>query len=164
MRKKKKKNANLKSLTSTARKDQATEKKFALRELTPTLCDQLQRELFNACQSVAKSYGLVVEGGELSDIDLRNSFSIDFRVGIPLSDGKLYSSDKALFEALAPQFGLMPSDYQKTFFYRSDVYKIVAINPNRPKYPIIANRVADGKTFKFTANSVAAYLQNHYSI
>ena len=159
-----KRKVNFKSFTSIAKKTEATKKKLVLRDLTPALCNQLQQELFDACQKVAKSHGLVVEGGELNDIDLRNSFSIDFRVGIPLSDGRLYSPDKALFQALAPQFGLMSSDYQKTFSFRGNLYKIVGLNPNRPKYPILASRVTDGKSFKFTASSVAAYLQSQNSI
>jgi len=41
------------------------------RNLTPGLCDRLRREMMKACLNVAETYGLTVEGGELSDIDLR---------------------------------------------------------------------------------------------
>jgi len=128
------------------------------RNLTPPLCKQLARDLLVACRKVAESHGLSVEGGDLSDIDLRHGFDIHFRVGIPMPDGSLFSHDKALFEVLAPSFGLEPSDFGRTFRTGGEMFRITAINPNRPKYPISAERLADGRGFKFTAENVAAYL------
>jgi len=61
------------------------------RNLTPALCKQLSRDLLAACRKAAESHGLAVEGGELSDIDLRHGFDIRFRVGIPMPDGSLFS-------------------------------------------------------------------------
>jgi hypothetical protein len=116
--------------------------------------------MMQACLKVAETHGLTVEGGELSDIDLRHGFDISFRVGIPMEDGAIYSPEKALFEVLAPHFGLEPSDYGQTFRSRGDLYRIVAINPNRPKYPISTERVSDGRGFKMPAENVVMYLQN----
>lgn len=129
------------------------------RNLTPELCDRLRRDMMKACLAVAKTHGLTVEGGDLSDIDLHHSFEIRFRVGIPQLDGAIYSPDKAMFEVLAPHFGLKPSDYGRTFRSRDELFRIVAINPNRPKYPVSAERVSDGRGFKFPADNVAMYLQ-----
>jgi len=130
------------------------------RNLTPELCNRLRRDLMKACLDVAKAHGLTVEGGELSDIDLQNSFDISFRIGIPMPDGTIYSPNKAIFEVLAPHFGLKPTDHGRTFRARDELYRIVAINPNRPKYPIGAERVSDGRGFKFPVESVMMYLQN----
>ena len=113
-----------------------------------------------ACLKVAQTHGLTVEGGDLSDIDLRHGFEISFHVGIPMENGAIYSPNKALFEVLAPHFGLEPSDYSRTFRSRGDIYRVVAINPNRPKYPISTERVSDGRGFKMPAESVVMYLQN----
>jgi len=132
----------------------------APRNLTPALCERLRRDLLNACQKAAETHGLTVEGGELSDIDLRHGFDIGFRVGIPMADGSIYSSEKALFEVLAEHFGLKPSDHGRTFKARNETFRIAAINPNRPKYPISVERVADGRGFKFPAEDVILYLQN----
>ena len=112
-----------------------------------------------ACLKVAETHGLTVEGGELSDVDLRHGFDISFRVGIPMEDGAIYSPDKAMFEVLAPHFGLEPSDYRQTFKTGGDLHRIVGINPNRPKYPISTERVSDGRGFKMPAENVALYLQ-----
>lgn len=143
-----------------AQVSQASSKAPPPRNLTPELCDRLRRDLMKACLSVAETHGLTVERGELNDIDLRHGFDISFRVGIPMADGAIYSSDKALFEVLAPHFGLEPSDYGRMFKSRDEAFRIVAINPNRPKYPIGAERVSDGRGFKFPADNVVMYLQN----
>ncbi|MBA50452.1 MAG: hypothetical protein CMI51_15750, partial [Paracoccus sp.] len=41
---------------------------------------------------------------------------------------------------------------------RGETFRIMAINPNRTKYPISVERVADARGFKFTAENVAMYL------
>jgi hypothetical protein len=130
------------------------------RNLTPELCNRLRRDMLKACLNVAEAHGLTVEGGELSDIDLRHGFDISFRVGIPMADGAIYSPEKAMFEVLAPQFGLKPSDYGRTFRARDELFRVVAINPIRPKYPISVERVSDGRGFKFPVDDVVMYLQN----
>lgn len=129
------------------------------RNLTPELCGRLRRDMMKACLTVAETHGLTVEGGDLADIDLRHSFEISFRVGIPQEDGEIYSPGRALFEVLAPHFGLEPADHGRTFRSKDELFRIVAINPNRPKYPISAERVADGRGFKFPAENVVMYLQ-----
>jgi len=129
------------------------------RNLTPGLCNRLRRDLLVACRQVAETHGLTVEGGDLSDVDLRHGFGIQFRVGIPLPDGSLFSHDKALFDVLAPSFGLEPSDHGRVFRTGGEAFRITAINPNRPKYPISAERLADGRSYKFSADNVAAYLK-----
>ena len=139
---------------------QASSKVSTPRNLTPELCDRLRRDMMKACLNVAEAHGLTVEGGDLIDIDLRHGFDISFRVGIPMEDGAIYSPDKAMFEALAPSFGLEPSDYGRTFRMRGDLFRIVAINPNRPKYPISTERVADGRGFKMPVENVVMYLQS----
>jgi hypothetical protein len=130
------------------------------RNLTPGLCDRLRRELMKACQDVAETHGLTIEGGDLSDIDLHHGFDIGFRVGIPMENGALYSPDKAMFGVLAQHFGLKPSDHGRTFKARGETFRIAAINPNRPKYPISVERIADGRGFKFPAEDVRLYLRN----
>lgn len=137
----------------------ATTKVPPPRNLTPALCNRLRRDMMEACLAVTETHGLTVEGGDLADIDLRHSFEINFRVGIPQANGEIYSPEKAMFEVLAPQFGLAPSDYGKTFRTSGELHRIVGINPNRPKYPISTERVSDGRGFKMLAENVAMYLQ-----
>lgn len=130
------------------------------RNLTPALSERLCRDLLAACRQIAETHGLAVEGSDLSDIDLRHGFDIGFRVGIPTTDGSLFLHEKAVFEALAESFGLEPSDYARNFRTGGETFRVTAINPNRPKYPINAERVADGRKYKFAAENVVLYLSH----
>jgi hypothetical protein len=77
--------------------------------------------MMQACLKVAETHGLTVEGGELSDIDLRHGFDISFRVGIPMEDGAIYSPEKRSLKFLHHILALShltmgrPSDHAETF-------------------------------------------------
>lgn len=80
------------------------------------MCQHLSHDLLPARQQFAEIHGLTVEGGDMSDINLRYGFDIQFRVGIPMQDGSLFSHEKTMFEVLAPHFGLEPSDLMEPRF------------------------------------------------
>jgi len=128
------------------------------RNLTPGLCERLRKEMLEACRNVAERHGLAVEGGDISDVNLRRGFDIQFRVGIPLEDGALFEPEKAMFEVMADMYGLKPSDFGRTFSTGRETFRITAIHPNRPKYPISVERIPDKRGFKFTAEDVILYL------
>lgn len=129
------------------------------RNLTPVLCQRLSQEMLKACQDVAARHGLVVEAKEVAGVDLRWGFDIAFRVSIPLSDGTALDPERLRFEALADAFGLSATDYGRQFSTGRETFRLVGIDPRRPKYPISAERISDGQGFKFTAGQVALLLQ-----
>ena len=129
------------------------------RNLTPVLCQQVQREMLKGCQDVAARHGLVVEAQGITGVDLRWGFDAAFRVSIPLPDGTALDPGRLLFEALAEAFGLSPDDYGRQFSTGRERFRITGIDPRRPKYPVSAERIPDGQGFKFTADQVARLLQ-----
>lgn len=128
------------------------------RNLTPVLCQRLQREMLKVCQEVAARHGLVVEAHDVTGVDLRWGFDAAFRVSISLPDGTAPDPEKLRFEALAEAFGLSPADYGRQFSTGQELFRITGIDPRRPKYPISAERIADGQGFKFTFDQVALLL------
>ena len=130
------------------------------RNLTPVLCQRLQREMLKACQDVAARHGLVVEARDITGVDLRWGFDAAFRVSIPMQDGTALDPERLRFEALAEAFGLSPADYGRQFNTARERFKITGIDPRRPKYPVSAERIPDGQGFKFTSDQVALLLQN----
>ena len=127
--------------------------------LTPALCQRLQREMLKACKEVASRHGLAVEANEITGMDFRWGFDLGFRVSIPLPDGTVLDPERIRFEALAEAFGLSADDYGRQFTTGRDTFRITGIDPRRPKYPISAQRVPDGQNFKFTADQVAMLIQ-----
>jgi len=130
------------------------------RNLTPALCQKVQREMLKVCQGVAARHGLVVEAQDITGVDLRWGFDAAFRVSIPLPDGTALDPERLRFEALAEAFGLSPADYGRQFRTGRELFKITGIDPRRPKYPVSAERIPDGQGFKFTSDQVALLLQN----
>jgi hypothetical protein len=130
-----------------------------LRNLTPALCQRVQVEMLKACQDVAARHGLVVDAKEVAGVDLRWGFDLAFRVSIPLPDGTALNPERLRFEALAEAYGLSAADYGRRVSNGRETFRIVGIDPRRPKYPVSAERIPDGQGFKFTADQVALLLQ-----
>jgi hypothetical protein len=63
---------------------------------------------------------------------------------------------KALFDVCAPRFGLKPEDFGRTFSFRGSDYRVTGIAPRGASYPVLAERVRDGRGFKFPASAVRA--------
>ncbi|MCE6949677.1 hypothetical protein LAZ29_01850 [Cereibacter sphaeroides] len=129
------------------------------RNLTPGLCKAIEAEMLKACSEVAARHGLVAEGLGLQAMDLRWNFDFGVRVSIPLPDGSTLDPDRMLFEALAEEYGLSPTDFGREFSTGRERFRIAGIDPRRPRYPISATRVPDGKGYKFTAENVMLLLQ-----
>lgn len=129
------------------------------RNLTPVLCQRLHIDMLKACQDVASRHGLVVEAKDMTSVDLRWGFDAAFRVSIPLPDGTALDPERPRFEALAEAFGLSATDFGRQFNTGRETFRIVGIDPRRPKYPVSAERIPDGQGFKFTSDQVALLLQ-----
>jgi hypothetical protein len=129
------------------------------RNLTPGLCKAIEAEMLRACAKVAVRHGLVAEGLGIQAMDLRWNFEFGVRVSIPLPDGSTLDPERMLFEALAEEFGLSPDDFGREFSTGQERFRVAGIHPRRPKYPIFAMRMPDGKGYMFTAENVALRLK-----
>lgn len=135
-------------------------KKSAPRNLTLGQCERIHKEMRQACEEIAARHGLAVEDRGQRILGLQWGFELAFRVSIPLSDGSLLDPEQLRFEVLAEAFGLSPGDFGREFSTGRDTYRIVGIDPKRPKYPISAERIPDRQGFKFTSAQVALLLQS----
>ena len=130
------------------------------RNLTPPLCEHLREEMLRACHAIAQDHGLVVKCTSVRDMNLRYGFNFTIEVGIPLSDGTILEPGRALFEVLAPDYGLNPTDFGREFRANGEAFRIIGLSPRRPKYPVDAERLSDRKQYKFTAENVVMYLRS----
>ena len=90
---------------------------------------------------------------------MRHGFNFTVEVGIPLSDGTIFEPRRAIFEVLAADYGLSPTDFGREFRANGETFQITGLNPRRPRYPIDAERLPDRRQFKFTAENVVVYLR-----
>ncbi len=127
--------------------------------LTPPLCEKIQKKMLTACQKVVAEYGLVVEDGGLKDVNLYCGFVPGLRVAIPEPDGSVFQPEKAKFEVLAQNYGLEPGDFGRKFSTGQGQFQITGLDTRRPKYPVSAERIPDRQGFKFTAENVAVLLK-----
>lgn len=100
----------------------------------------------------------MVEAQDITGVDLRWGFDTAFRASIPLPNGTALDPERLRFEALAEAFGLLPSDSGRQFNTGRELFRITAIDPRRPKYPVSAERIPDGQGFKFTSDQVVLLL------
>lgn len=129
------------------------------RNLTPGLCQLVQREMLQACRDVAARHGLAIDDKGLTEVDLRLGFHWSLRVSIPMPDGTTLDPERLLFEAVAEAFGLSRSDFGREFTTDRHRFRITGLDPRRPKYPISAERLPDRQPFKFSAEQVLRALQ-----
>jgi hypothetical protein len=127
--------------------------------LTLSACEQIQSRMLEACREVAADYGLVIESAGWRDMTSGLSFEPVFRVSVRASDGKAFDLERERFEFLAEQYGLSAADFGREFSTGRERFRIVGIDPRRPRYPVSVERIPDRKSFKFTAENVALLLQ-----
>lgn len=116
--------------------------------LTRTTARSIQTEALAALKAVAEKYGMVVtpKTGSIgmAEVTLKFAFTVTAaETGVP-----------ANFASRAKTLGLPEDCYGKTFKVGRIEYRISDINLNAPTYPVLAERVRDGRRFKFGSATV----------
>lgn len=101
--------------------------------------------------------------------DVADEFGVDIRVGggnvgphkgmikveVEVRDtGTGKSAAQVEYEAYCHWFGLTKEDFGRTFVVNRDLYRISGILPRGQRYNVSAERVSDGRGFKFPADTV----------
>ena len=108
-----------------------------------------------ALTEIADDYGLKIsyKGGSFAR-DGRFA-TIKFEMVAPdATTGETLSREELDFKLFASSYGFEPEDLGRPFTVRGEVYHITGLKSRRPKFPICAERVKDGKPFKFPAEAV----------
>ena len=69
-----------------------------------------------------------------------------------------------MFKVLASHFGLESTGYGRAFRSKDEIFRSVAINLNRSKCPINAERVNDGRGFNCPTGNVAMRLSSVHAL
>ena len=73
---------------------------------------------------------------------------------IVTADGVVQSKERSAFARYCAIFGFKPEHLGATFKSGPTMYRITGLNPGAPRFPVLAERVYDGKGFKFPEESV----------
>jgi hypothetical protein len=115
----------------------------------------LHAEVEAALKPIAEKYGLLLE--RKGRTFYRDSLPAGFQfvVATEGADGEVLDSKAKDFQRLAGSFGLKAEDLGKEFISgHGERYRITGLNPRAKRYPILGERVSDGKTYKFGAITV----------
>jgi len=126
--------------------------------LAPDACEQVLTLMMQACGRIADNHGLVIDDFRWRGRPDGNAFETGFRVSIPGRAGEERKREKESFAAAAEQIGLKASDFEREFSAEGQRFRITGIDPRRPKYPISAERLSDGRACKFPADEVVKLL------
>lgn len=104
--------------------------------------NQIRQAMKDAAQQIALKHGIAFEVAETGQSHLDIGVSVKFMVmdqqGLPLT------ADRDQFARLASRYGLQPSDYHRTFRMNNSSYKIIGIEPSRPRFSIRCQNVRKG--------------------
>lgn len=120
---------------------------------------QILAECEEALRPVAEKHGLTLD--RKGKTYYQDALPVMFQLLITKldEDGNVLTADAKAFQQQAFLYGLEPSDLGREFRSRGDTFRITGLRPRSRKYPILAENVKTGKTYKFHAETVKAGLK-----
>ncbi|MCX8238591.1 MAG: SprT family zinc-dependent metalloprotease [Akkermansiaceae bacterium] len=116
----------------------------ALEGFDRNVAREFQAEVMEAVNTIGAKWGIQTE-------QVKGSFSerkFDLAMRFIPGEADNRNPEKQAFEEHAGLFGLTAQDYQRPFVSQGKPYRLVALKPRNPKYPVIGvNR--EEKRFKF---------------
>lgn len=111
-------------------------------------CKQIRDAVKPAVVAAAAELGLEVVFGNGSYDPAAGTFSTKIEFVVPGREEREFARNCGLFGLTADQFGAYFQSGGKRF-------RLTGFNPSAPKYPIKAEEVSTGKTYKLTEQAIA---------
>jgi hypothetical protein len=112
----------------------------------------ISNEIEAAVQVVAQAHGIVIKRGAASYTD--SNFSLALKISTIGEGGVVQSQERLDFLSMAHFYGLKAEDIDQEFNYAGDRYKVVGLKRKSTKFPILVEKIATGKRFKFPEAAV----------
>ena len=120
-------------------------------------CRVLRNVVEETLQEVAKEHGVCIKVGSGSFSG--NNFTFKVEASVIGANGIALSKEAESFKMLAKAYNLEASDLHREFTFRGDAYKIKGLSSRSEKFPILATKLSDGKTFKFPSDLISELLK-----
>jgi hypothetical protein len=116
----------------------------------------ISADLEAAIAPVAAKYGITLSYKGARFLEDNATFKIEAAtIGV---SGVANTRERDNFKLYASMYDLKDTDLDREITYAGKQYIIIGLNTRRSKYPIVAKRVADGKTILLTREGVKAAL------
>jgi hypothetical protein len=116
-----------------------------------TNCRLLAEEIERALQPVAEKHGIVIRSGRGSFSPTNYTLKVECSVRL---NGETVTREAEAFKRYAEHYGLKPEDLGKIISHGGRQFRIVGLKPNSRRFPVLAERLPDGKRFGLPAYAV----------
>lgn len=72
-------------------------------------------------------------------------------------DGVVCNQEREALKQYASLFNLSPTILDKTFISLGETFVVTGLSPRKSKFPVLATRIRDKKSFKFPADTIRKY-------
>jgi len=122
-------------------------------------CRQIQGEIVELLKQRYPNLHVEAHGGKFATNG--SNFTFPLELAVIGSDGQAETQEVREFKRNASLYGLKPEDLGKTFHSPGSGhrFKITGLKSRNRRYQIMADRVRDGKGFKFDAFTVKQALE-----
>jgi len=119
------------------------------RETAKQIIDEVKAALTPICEK--HNVKLAKNNARYDDVMIRLTLEMEC-----LGDSGENVAERAIWDATCVYFSLSAGDYGKVIpsMGGGRDYKLVAIEPKRPRYPFVGEEVGTGRRYKLTADSV----------
>jgi len=123
-------------------------------EFDRTSCRALMDECEKALGPIAEKYGLTLD--RKGKTYRRDSLPVMFQFLVKELDANGNAMDSRAMDFLkyAALYGLSKDDFLAEFRSNGELFRITGFKPRAVKYPVLAENVRTGKTYKFPAERV----------
>ena len=110
------------------------------------LVKEIREKINTNLQSLSKELGMSIDVGNASFTENNIRFKLEVA---KVSNGTAVTQEVEQWNQYARMYGLDSTALGKIFTYGGKQFKITGLSTRRGRFPILADRVPDGKKFKF---------------
>jgi len=127
-------------------------------EINHPECERIRDAVDAALKETGERLGMTFRAGNMSYDPDGLSVTIKLAGSVDGEDGEAVDPMVQEFKRHCDQFDLRPDHLGKEIKLEGTTFRIVGLKPRSPKFPIIGQRVSDGKRFKLPLKGVQIVL------
>lgn len=128
-----------------------------IQSIDRSTCRLLRDKINESLQELAQELGVTIEAGNASFTNSNVTFKVN--IATKNEDGSVNTKEAEDFRRYAARYGLKPDDLGREFTSNGKRFKITGAKPRASRYPILAERIPDGKGYKFAPFQVQVALK-----